>query len=90
MVVILHNKKVFHITNQTTKTIWNTLFKYPCIDVLSPLLASSELKEFSDFTKELHNRLVCLIIIHKYLYNCITFYQYNFLINLVYYRLKHF
>ncbi|KAF3421290.1 hypothetical protein E2986_10325 [Frieseomelitta varia] len=58
MVVILHNKKVFHITNQTTKAIWNTLFKYPCIDVLSPLLASSELKEFSDFTEELHNRLV--------------------------------
>ncbi|KAK9308232.1 hypothetical protein QLX08_001704 [Tetragonisca angustula] len=58
IVVILHNKKVFHITNQTTKTIWNILFKYPCIDVLSPLLASSELKEFSDFTKELHNRLV--------------------------------
>ena len=74
MVVILHNKKVFHITNQTTKAIWNTLFKYPSIDVLSPLLASTELKEFSDFTKELQDQLVCLIIIHKYLYNCITYF----------------
>lgn len=58
MVVILHNKKVFHVTNQTKRAIWYALFKYPCIDVLTPLLASSELNELSEFTEELHDQLV--------------------------------
>lgn len=70
MVVILHNKKVFHVKNQTIRAIWYALFKYPCIDVLSPLLASSELNELSEFTEELHDQLVCLIILYI-LYNII-------------------
>lgn len=64
MVVILHNKKVFHVTNQTIRAIWYALFKYPCIDVLTPLLASSELNELSEFTEELHDQLVCSIILY--------------------------
>lgn len=63
MIIILRNKKIFQITNynQTIKIIWYTLFKYPFVDVLLPLLELSEPKEFSEFIEELHNQLVCLI-----------------------------
>lgn len=63
MIIILHNKKIFQITNQTIKIIWYTLFKYPFVDVLLPLLELSEPKEFSEFIEELHNQLVCLIYV---------------------------
>lgn len=63
MIIILRNKKIFQITNynQTIKIIWYTLFKYPFVNVLLPLLELSEPKEFSEFIEELHNQLVCLI-----------------------------
>ncbi|XP_017799294.1 PREDICTED: uncharacterized protein LOC108580138 [Habropoda laboriosa] len=58
VVVILHNKKIFQITNQSMRGIWYTLFKYPCIDVLLPLLGSSEPKELYEFLEQLHNQLI--------------------------------
>lgn len=64
MIIILRNKKIFQITNQIIRIIWYTLFKYPFVDVLLPLLELSEPKEFSEFIEELHNQLVCLIYIY--------------------------
>ncbi|CAK9806080.1 hypothetical protein ANTQUA_LOCUS4699 [Anthophora quadrimaculata] len=58
VVVILHNKKIFQIPNQSIRGIWCTLFKYPCVEVLLPLLESSEPKELREFLEQLHNQLV--------------------------------
>lgn len=74
MIIILRNKKIFQITNQIIRIIWYTLFKYPFVDVLLPLLELSEPKEFSEFIEELHNQLVCLIYI--YIYNTILYNKY--------------
>lgn len=40
------------------KGIWHALFRYPCTNVLLPLLESSEPKEFNEFLEHLHNQMV--------------------------------
>ncbi|XP_076751649.1 uncharacterized protein LOC143423901 isoform X2 [Xylocopa sonorina] len=58
MIIVFRNKKMFEITDKTIQGVWYALFKHPCMDVLLPLLESSEPKEFSEFLEELHNQLV--------------------------------
>ncbi|CAL7946232.1 unnamed protein product [Xylocopa violacea] len=62
IIIIFRNKKMFQITDKTVKGVWYALFKHPCIDVLLPLLESSEPKEFSEFLEELHNQLVKAVL----------------------------
>ncbi|XP_026675616.1 uncharacterized protein LOC113465262 isoform X1 [Ceratina calcarata] len=57
MSVVLHNKKLFHVTDQIIRGVWFALLKYPCADVLLPLLESSETKLLSEFLEELDNQL---------------------------------
>lgn len=58
MSVILRSKKLFHVTDQIKKGVWFASFKYPCADVLLPLLESTETKLLSVFLEELDNQLV--------------------------------
>ena len=60
-VVILRNRRIFQVTNKTVNGIWHALFQYPCIDVLLPLLESSEPKEFHEFLEYLHNQMVQIL-----------------------------
>ncbi|XP_076292127.1 uncharacterized protein LOC143214678 [Lasioglossum baleicum] len=57
-VVVLRNKKMFQIEDQTIKEIWRILFRYPCVDVLFPLLESCESLELEQFLKDLHDQMV--------------------------------
>lgn len=57
--ITLHNQKIFQITNETLRGIWFVSFKYPCVDVILPLLESSEAKEVHELFEHLHNQVVC-------------------------------
>ncbi|XP_076648350.1 uncharacterized protein LOC143356498 [Halictus rubicundus] len=57
-VIVLHNRKMFQIKDQTIKGIWWALFSYPCVDVLFPLLESSESLELEEFLKDLQDQMV--------------------------------
>ncbi|XP_078047743.1 uncharacterized protein LOC144475582 [Augochlora pura] len=57
-IIVLRNRKIFQIKHQIIKGIWCTLFNYPCVDVLLPLLESSESIELQEFLKDLHDRLI--------------------------------
>ncbi|XP_076391389.1 uncharacterized protein LOC100882148 [Megachile rotundata] len=59
--IVLHNQKIFQITNQTLREIWFTSFKHPCIDVILPLLESSEPKEFQELLEQLHNQVIKIL-----------------------------
>ncbi|XP_076379515.1 uncharacterized protein LOC117221734 [Megalopta genalis] len=60
-VTVLHNRKIFQIKDQIIKGIWCSLFNYPCVDVLLPLLESSESIELQELLKDLHYRMVTAI-----------------------------
>ncbi|XP_054006191.1 uncharacterized protein LOC128891051 [Hylaeus anthracinus] len=56
--VVLHNRKIFKVTNEIVRGIWCSLLKHPCTDVLLPLLESTEPQEFHDFLEHLHDQMV--------------------------------
>nr|XP_034173255.1 uncharacterized protein LOC117601077 [Osmia lignaria]XP_034173257.1 uncharacterized protein LOC117601077 [Osmia lignaria]XP_034173258.1 uncharacterized protein LOC117601077 [Osmia lignaria]XP_034173259.1 uncharacterized protein LOC117601077 [Osmia lignaria]XP_034173260.1 uncharacterized protein LOC117601077 [Osmia lignaria]XP_034173261.1 uncharacterized protein LOC117601077 [Osmia lignaria]XP_034173262.1 uncharacterized protein LOC117601077 [Osmia lignaria]XP_034173263.1 uncharacterized p len=56
--IILHNQKIFQITNETLRGIWFVSFNYPCVDVILPLLESSEAKEVHELFEHLHNQVI--------------------------------
>ncbi|XP_015432834.1 PREDICTED: uncharacterized protein LOC107188946 [Dufourea novaeangliae] len=57
-VVVLHNRKIFQVKEQTMKGIWCVLLKYPSTHVLLPLLESSESTELQVFLEHLHDQMV--------------------------------
>ncbi|XP_076246038.1 uncharacterized protein LOC143186329 [Calliopsis andreniformis] len=61
VIVILRNRKIFLVADETIKGIWYALFKYPCMDVLLPLLESSEPKEFKEFLEYLHSQMIKIL-----------------------------
>ncbi|XP_076636388.1 uncharacterized protein LOC143349203 [Colletes latitarsis] len=61
-VLVLHNRKIFQVTNQIVRGIWYALLKYPCTDVLLPLFESSKPQEFNKFLEYLHDHMVKILL----------------------------
>ncbi|KAK2582637.1 hypothetical protein KPH14_004919 [Odynerus spinipes] len=57
-VIVFRNYKEFEISPQIIKQIWFVMLKYPCEDLLLPLIESTEAKAFQDLLKVIYPQMI--------------------------------
>lgn len=63
-IVVLQHRKMFEIQDMTIKNLWFVMLKHPYKNLIELLLASTELNEFYELSKLLHDQMVIFSFIY--------------------------
>ncbi|XP_011872703.1 PREDICTED: uncharacterized protein LOC105564712 [Vollenhovia emeryi] len=57
-IIVLQHRKMFEIEDTIIRNLWSTMLKHPCKNLIELLLASTELQQFHELLKLLHDQTI--------------------------------